>query len=49
MMQLVRVTICLLDSPGLGAVKEKMAESSTQQCSLGRGVFLVSVTALHFM
>lgn len=48
MMELVRVTICVLDSPGLGAVKEK-AESSTQQCSLGRGVFLISVTALHFM
>lgn len=29
--------VYLLDSPGLDAVKEKMAESSTGQCSLGEG------------
>ena len=48
MMQLITVTIHLLDSQGRGALRKKMTESSTQQYSLGQGVFIISITAFHF-
>ena len=47
-MQLSRVIIHILDM-GLSAIREKVTESSTQQYSLGQGVFIISAAALHFM